>query len=184
MIRMLRRLLAPLTLLLLLAACSFNPIQPGTPDPTARIELYEGNNATQDFLCRLDVPLSRTDGFVYVFTQPHSQECENDEARSLVLHNVHRDLHVQVFDDSNCSRSDSATLIVVKREIARKVIGSFEYEVIDDDVELRLLARGNLDGKVSCIVVGYGVSPVASWRASDPARSRRSWTKALLPLRR
>jgi hypothetical protein len=144
----------PLTLLVLLSACNFNPLLAGKPDPSARIALYEGNDGTQDFVCRLNVPLSRVDSFAYPFTG--SQACQNDEARSLILYNVPAGLQVQLFDDRSCTRSDSTTLIVVKRDVQMKVIGTFESEGVDNDVDVRLLERGNLDGKVSCVIVGFG----------------------------
>ena len=142
--------------LALSSACNFNPVRSSNPnkdDPNRSIILFEGNNATQDRICVLSAPGDRTNSFYYNFTT--SNICPNDEARSLVLKGVDAGLKVQLFDDSSCTRSDSTTEIRVKRYIGIKEIGTFESAVSDDDVDVVLLEGGNLDGKVSCVIVGY-----------------------------
>jgi hypothetical protein len=134
-----------------LSGCDFNPVQQANFTP--RVVLFEGNDATQDELCTLDIPSDQTNGFVYRFTT--NPRCKNDEARSLVLYYVPTGLRVLVYDDGDCMTSDSATEIVVQRYIERKPIGTFEAELIDNDVHISLLHRGNLDGKVSCVIIRH-----------------------------
>jgi hypothetical protein len=141
----------PAAAFVLLCGCAFNPVQAGHKPPP-EVVLFEGNDATQDALCTLPVPTKDTDAFIHNFKDNHL--CKNDEARSLVLHNVRAGLRVTLFDDPDCTRSDSTTEIVVLRNLETKTVGSFEREVIDNDIQIHRLVGGNLDGKVSCILLG------------------------------
>jgi len=133
---------------LLLSGCDFDPIRPLQPG----IDFFEGNNGTQDLICHLDIPLSQPGGHTYDFTA--NAPCTNDEARSLVLNNIDGGVEISLFDNSQCSTSDSATRIsVLQAVVGSKVVGTFESEVIDNDIKVELLRRGNLDGKVSCVLI-------------------------------
>ena len=133
---------------LLLCSCDFNPVRQFRPG----IDFYEGNNATQDLVCHLDIPPARPNGTPFDFTA--NSGCTNDEVRSLVLNDIDGGVKISLYDNSQCSTSDAATRIrVLNAVVGRKVVGTFESEVIDNDIHVELLRRGNLDGKVSCVII-------------------------------
>jgi hypothetical protein len=137
----------------LISGCKFDPLKAGGTR-TPSITFFEGNDATQDNLCTLRAPTNRVDSFVYQFTADNSP-CENDEARSVVLHDLDAGVIVCIYDDGDCTRDDSTTKITVKRTLTSETIGSFEFEVLSNYVDVTLLRGGNLDGKVSCVTIGY-----------------------------
>ncbi len=115
-----------------------------------QIVLHEGNNATQDEVCtiNLESPVG------HINFKNDNLSCENDEARSAELINMTAGDRYKLFDDSSGSTSDDYVTITIKRSFGYKVIGSFEPEddedfIEDDDVKIDYCCGGNLDGKVS-----------------------------------
>ena len=143
-------------------ACSFSP-SPPFDEPDDSVILFDrgvralGHYAADDLVCVLDIPHNHGsdwfDNLAYVFTQ--NSYCDNDEARSLVLKGVKAGLKILVYDESTCSRSGATTKIVVKQDLTRKVINTFEVAVNSPEVDVILLQNGDLNGEVSCVEVGF-----------------------------
>ncbi len=111
---------------------------------------YEGNDATQEKL-GIDVddqPLQK-----YNLKEPNKTKIPNDEARSVVLHDVKVGTRLTVCDDPEGSRDDDYCEIKVERKFERKIIGTFEKEFSDEDVRVTYHHVKGLDGKVSHIEV-------------------------------
>lgn len=111
--------------------------------PAPRIFLYEGNNASQDLICELQIGNGQT------YNLRSIGHCANDEARSAVLYDIPAGEVVLLYDSPRGSREDDWTGIVTKRFIGRKEIGSFERTIEDLDLRMVNLHNNGLDGKVS-----------------------------------
>jgi hypothetical protein len=109
------------------------------------VSFYEGNNGTQNKTCDVNLFTRMVD-----FTS-NSLGCDNDEARSLILSFAKAGTVLDAFDDPDCTTNDDWTRIVVKRDLGRKVIGTFQYSFEDADVDVDFHPDNGLDGKVSCI---------------------------------
>ena len=150
-----------------------------------RIVFYEGNGATQSVVCTSYAPGPGDFTYWWFFsmwpskwvrTNFDGQVCENDEIRSLKLHNVPAGTRIQVFDNSECAKSDDWAEIVVTEDSTtrpRYRYGqTWDTEIIVDTFEdgrygwkerdgykirwrahVGMLGGPNLDGKVSCIHV-------------------------------
>ena len=62
---------------------------------------------------------------------------------------------IRVFDNPDGRREDDWTELRVKRDIASKVIDSFEQSLEDDDVSVTHHANNGLDGKISRLEVAF-----------------------------
>lgn len=120
----------------------------------AMVDLHEGNNGQQNLVCSVGVGQSINYHF------PSHAECDNDEARSLTLTDVPSGTLIRLFDSSDGSRADDWVEIVAKRDIATKLIGTFEAGFEDDDVLVIYHGVDNLDGKVSRMEVLAGDGPM------------------------
>ena len=109
--------------------------------------LYEGNNASQDVVCILNTRANQSLNF-----QNH-QECDNDEARSMVLNAVPAGTTIALFDSPSGNLQDDWVEVIVKRDIHRKEIGTFERSFEDSDVRVNFHRNNGLDGKVSRLEV-------------------------------
>lgn len=118
------------------------------------VDLHEGNNGQQNLVCAVGVGQSINYHF------PSHAECDNDEARSLTLTDVPAGTLIRLFDSPDGSRSDDWAEIVVKRDIAAKLIGTFQADFEDDDVLVIYHAVNDLDGKVSRMEVLAGDGPM------------------------
>ena len=107
------------------------------------VDLYEGNDASQNLVCSNRVSGPRT----IVLTS--DAYCNNDEARSLTLYDFPADKVLFVYDESGGSRGDDWTLIVPKRTISQTTVGSFERSYETADVRVCYYPSNGLDGKVS-----------------------------------
>jgi len=114
----------------------------------AVLDLYQGNNATQNLVCSNRVTGPRT---IELSTDPH---CSNDAARSLVLYDFPPDKVIFVYDSPGGSTSDDWTLIVPKRTISQATVGTFESSFENADVRVCSFPNNGLDGKVSRIRIG------------------------------
>ena len=112
-----------------------------------RIELHEGNNATQDLVCGFPAPPALALNFT------SGSDCDNDEARSLTLRQAPAGMTVLLFDEPGGNKEDDWTAIETKRALTSKVIGSFERTFEDPDVRVFHFRNNGLDGKVSRLEV-------------------------------
>ncbi|MCB1037103.1 MAG: phospholipase D family protein, partial [Acidobacteria bacterium] len=114
------------------------------------LELYEGNGATQDLVC----PIAAIRGASKAVRFADTRFCDNDETRSLLLHDVFAGQVFRFYDDSRQGfQDDDWTEILVKRNVARKIIPTYEASFEDADVRVIYHRDDNLDGKVSSMEV-------------------------------
>jgi hypothetical protein len=116
------------------------------------IVFKEGNNCTQDVVFRFT---SDSFGGQYPY---YNYTCAdgnypNDEARSVYLLNVRAGVRIRVFDNPHVKRYDDWTEIVVKRQVPRISINSFDRSYENSVVKVKAHRKDGLDGKVSCIGV-------------------------------
>lgn len=114
------------------------------------VDLHEGNGGTQNLVCTLPVGESETIRF------PGHPECDNDEARSVILRDVPADRVLRVFDDPDGSRQDDWTEIETKRDVGELLIPTFEESFDNDDVRVSYHRHNGLDGKISRLEVDTG----------------------------
>jgi hypothetical protein len=113
----------------------------------ATIEFYEGNNASQDRICSLDVSSDRQVRF-------SGDNCSNDEARSMVLYNLPPGQVIKIYDNPEGRKEDDWVEIYVKRLVPRLVVQSFEQALDNTDLRIRYFRNDGLDGKVSYVQIG------------------------------
>ncbi len=112
-------------------------------------ELYEGNSATQDVVCPLFVGRNKSLHFSDPWTGTDFP-CNNDEARSILLHDVPAGKVLRFYDDGGQGyQDDDWTEIVVKQPVSRKYIDTFEQSFEDADVKVVFHRDNGLDGKIS-----------------------------------
>ena len=112
------------------------------------LELYEGNGGSQDLVCPISVPR----GASKVVRFEDTRFCDNDETRSLLLHDVFAGQVFRFYDNSHRRfEDDDWTEIIVKRDISRKIIPTYERSFEDADVRVIYHRDDNLDGKVSAM---------------------------------
>ena len=115
-----------------------------------KMVFYEGNDATQDRIFSFSTETSRS-------WNCKKGDCENDEARSVVLYHVKPGTRIYIYDSPKSKeedrKKDDWTEIKVKKYIAKVVIGSFEKNRDEDDVYVEYHKHNGLDGKVSYIEV-------------------------------
>ena len=114
------------------------------------VDLYEGNGATQDLVCSVQlggflVPRAQT---FYNFKSKRG-DCANDEARSAVLYDFPANVTFRLFDHPDGKTSDDWVQVTTRRKISRKVIASFEKLSTDADLLVQNHRHNGLDGKVS-----------------------------------
>lgn len=148
----------------------------------SRIQFWEGNNATQDDL-----------GSIGVTTQSHFYDLtsggnpiDNDEARSLTLHNIKAGTTIILCDDPHAwfplpgfecghddvlGNRDDVTTIRVKQDVLMRTIGTFEQNTSSPSVDVSWVgAKPNcfdgIDGKVSMIKI-YPPGTQPNWDCSE-----------------
>ncbi len=133
------------------------------------IDLYEGNSGTQDIVCSILVGQPQTYRF------PSHSECDNDEASSLVLHNVPAGTVLILYDSANGNLDDDWLAIRVKRDLRRLPINSFERSFTNSQVDIVYARNNGLDGKVSRLVVtsGNSMDGVASFYEGNSATQNK-----------
>lgn len=114
------------------------------------IVLWEGQNATEDAVCA--IPYTG-DPLRFSFKDDNApiKGCENDEASSATLLNLKAGSTFTVFDSPHESRQDDWTTVLVKRDIVRVDLGSFEQNVDNADIRVTHHRYNGLDGKVSFV---------------------------------
>lgn len=123
--------------------------------PGAVVDLYEGNNATQNVVCSLVVA---DQGFVS-YTFPELDECDNDEARSIVLRDVPGGRVIRLYDSPSGSNDDDWVRIRVLQPVTDYVIPTFENSFQDPSVQVTYHPDNGLDGKVSRLVASGNAFP-------------------------
>jgi hypothetical protein len=108
--------------------------------PIPLLELYEGNNATQDLVASYN-PTKRFSGRV----RP------NDEARSMRMFAVPIGTTISLYDAGNGGTRDDWCEIRVKQRVKDYIVDTFERSYEDNVVRVVYHEKDNLDGKVSYI---------------------------------
>lgn len=122
----------------------FTYYQVNASAPDGWLDFYEGNNGSQDLICRVN---ARSD-MMRDFT---ATDCPNDEARSVELHDVKAGYRLRVYDNSSCNTSDDWAEIRVLKDVSSLLVSTFESSMSTANVQVTYHPRDNLDGKVSCI---------------------------------
>lgn len=122
---------------------------PGAASATSsRIVFYEGNGGDQEIVHVV------SDGASF-----DGRPDQNDEARSVVLHNVRAGTVITVWDSGDKKQSkrekDDYTTIEVKESAQEYTVRTFERTYTDDTVNVTYTRRNGLDGKVSYINVDH-----------------------------
>jgi Metallo-peptidase family M12 len=107
------------------------------------VDLHEGNDASQNLVCTLQAAQSASVRF------PGHPQCDNDEARSMRMHNIRAGSVLTLFDSPDGSRSDDWLEVTALRNVTAKIIPTFERSFTDADVRVMYRRKDGLDGKVS-----------------------------------
>lgn len=122
----------------------------GATGPLATLK--EGNNGTQNTVCTIGV------GQAQIVHFPGHPDCNEDEARSMILTDVPANITLLLFDNPDRRLDDDWVAIRTKRAIQSKTIGSFERSISDNDIEMVYQRNNGLDGKVSRLEVVQGLT--------------------------
>lgn len=134
------------------------------PGGGAIVDLYEGNGASQNVVCSLVVGAQ---GF-FSYDFPDLDECDNDEARSLILHDVPGGRVIRLYDSPSGATDDDWVQIRVLQPVTSYTIPTFENSFEDAFVRVTYHPDNGLDGKVSRLVVsGNAIPNVAITKPSD-----------------
>lgn len=127
-------------------------LSPTLPYPDfgdARVVFYEGNHATQETVCHLDIPFP-------AFNAPGPHRCTNDEVRSLRILKAKRGTQIRLFGNWDHRKNQGYALINVLDDILTPVtVGSFERSYTDPGGKwaIQRFNGHTLDGKVSSFAV-------------------------------
>jgi len=117
------------------------------------LELYEGNSGTQDVVCPIGAIGNKSLRFRDLW-QGSDARCDNDEARSVLLHDVPAGKVFRFYDDGDRAyQDDDWTEIIVKQPVSRKYVDTFERSYEDSDVRVIFHRDNGLDGKISAAEV-------------------------------
>jgi hypothetical protein len=114
--------------------------------PASQIDLFEGTEGSHNGVCSLPLTEQKTNFKKNI--------CRNDEAKSMILHNVKKGTLIRVFDDSERDREDDWAEIEVKKDQDFLTIDSFEKEVSNENYRVTYFKLNGLNGKVSSLEVG------------------------------
>ena len=121
-------------------------------------ELYEGNSGTQDIVCPVFTAALQT----FSFSDQNFLEgelidtwrCNNDETRSILLHDVAAGSVLRFYDSPDrLYQDDDWVEIVVKQPVSRKYISTYEQSFEDSEVQMYYHRDNGLDGKISAAEV-------------------------------
>ena len=110
------------------------------------LSFYEGTGGSQNKVCELSV---RTGTINF---KKHRQ-CDNDEAKSLVLSFVRAGTVVRVYDDPSCRTNDDWAEIEVKQDAGRLLVSTFERDRRSRQLDVTFHRDNGLNGKVSCVKI-------------------------------
>ncbi|ELU8564822.1 hypothetical protein [Vibrio parahaemolyticus] len=112
------------------------------------LAFYEGNNGSQDLVCSIPISGNKNIDFT-----SDSYGCDNDEARSMVLHQVRSGTQITVFDSPSANRNDDYTVINVLNDISSYTIDTFEHTFQNPWISVSFRHVNGLDGKVSRVEI-------------------------------
>jgi phosphatidylserine/phosphatidylglycerophosphate/cardiolipin synthase-like enzyme len=125
------------------------------------VEVYEGNSGTGDVICAIGVNRNKN---LEGFSDPllgSQYKCDNDEASSILLHDVPAGKVFRFYDDPvRRYQEDDWVEIITNRAVSRKYINTFQQSFSDADVRVIYHRDNGLDGKVSSAEVAS--SPVGA----------------------
>ncbi len=109
---------------------------------------YEGNDATQDELCRVPIPFSP-------FNLQGAYGCDNDEIRSLRILKAPKGTAITLYGAWDHQPSEGHATITATRDILLPVtVRGFDRDITSPDFTVRKVGSTLLDGKVSSIAMG------------------------------
>jgi len=111
------------------------------------VDLYEGNNASQNLVCSLNLTQGLSVDLVT------NTVCNSDEARSLVVHDLEVGTILRLYDNRRANREDDWVEIQPLVRLDREVIGSLETSYSNGRVRVTYFRNNSLDGKVSRLEV-------------------------------
>jgi phosphatidylserine/phosphatidylglycerophosphate/cardiolipin synthase-like enzyme len=111
------------------------------------VELYENENAQGEFQCVVPLTLRLN------VHADDKYDCEQDEARSLLLQQAKAGTVIRLFNDGQQDRSEAWSEITIKRDVAAAVISGFEKPVDNEKYGLVVKRSGELTGKVSSMQI-------------------------------
>jgi hypothetical protein len=135
-----------------------------TPTPPGRglVIFSSGNGGTGNLTCSMPISTLVHDDFT-----KSAFGCHNDDARSLRVVNGPGQLRIRVYDESHCDPRKPNSEIII-RQPGETVIPTFQGRYFQGRTEIALvgggigigstvqnvqLVKGDLDGKVSCVVI-------------------------------
>lgn len=130
-------------------ALALSPTLPYPDFGDARVVMYEGNNATQETVCQLDIPFT-------AFNAPGRYHCTNDEVRSLRILKAKRGTQIRLFGNWHQQKNQGYALVNVLDDILTPVtVGSFERNYTDPGGKwaIQRFNGHTLDGKISSFAV-------------------------------
>lgn len=129
------------------------------------VELYEGNNNTQDLVCSEPVLRDHSRNF------NDSEQCVNDEARSIALFKIPAGRVIRLFDHPNGKTDDDWWELQAKREISEVRISTLHMTFENDYMRVVYHRSNGLDGKVSRITLSdSSLEPVLDFYEGNDGR--------------
>ncbi len=109
---------------------------------------FEGINGSQNNKGNV----SDAAGQTFNLKKPHAP-VQNDEVKSVVLHDVRVGTILTVYDSPDGKKSDDWAEIKVKKAVQQYTVNTFEKTYSDDTVDVTYTPNNGLNGKVSRIEV-------------------------------
>ncbi|MDY0981591.1 hypothetical protein [Stenotrophomonas sp. CFBP8994] len=124
------------------------PALPGIDFSDSMMVAFEGNDATQDELCRVPIPFSP-------FNLQGAYGCDNDEIRSLRILKAPKDTVIRLYGAWDHQQSEGHALITLTQDVLLPVtVGSFDRNLTTSSYTVHKMGSTVLDGKVSSISMG------------------------------
>jgi len=123
------------------------------PPEAGLLAFYEGDNASQDVLCRIPFRYGTTVNF-----QTDNLGCENDEARSVRVDFLPPGASFTIHDSPSCSWSDDVSAVTVTDPDAynaRFTVPRFDFTGGTWQYNITYHRDNGIQGKVSCIRMNY-----------------------------
>jgi len=124
------------------------PALPGIDFSDSMMVAFEGNDGTQDELCRVAIPFSP-------FNLQGAHGCDNDEIRSLRILKAPKDTVIRLYGAWDHQQSEGHALITLTQDVLLPVtVGSFDRNLTTSSYTVHKMGSTVLDGKVSSISMG------------------------------